>query len=80
MLSSSTLQAASYNVMVMTSPPARPRYVSAARSSKARSSHERLFFVLSFAAVAVLLGSVAGVLVWLGIRTLRLLVRLLATL
>jgi hypothetical protein len=39
-----------------------------------------VFFVLSFAAVAVLLGSVAGVLVWLGIRTLRPLVRLLATL
>src|SRR3954452_12101984 len=34
----------SYNVMVMTSPPARARYVSAARSRKARSSHERCLF------------------------------------
>ena len=37
-----------------------------------------VFFVLSFAAVVVLFGSVIASLTWLILRTLRLLIRLLA--
>ena len=39
-----------------------------------------VFFVLSFSAVAVLLGSVVALLAWLILWTLRLLVRFLAKL